>query len=37
METALRQITLKQQAFADALLDGVPPSQAYRRAYRAER
>ncbi len=35
MQTALRQLTPKQHAFADALLDGVSPSNAYRRAYQA--
>lgn len=33
MKTALREITPKQRAFADALLEGLSPSDAYKRSY----
>ncbi len=33
MQTALRELTPKQRAFADALLDGKSGSVAYRSAY----
>ena len=36
MQTAPRELTSKQQAFADALLEGLASSKAYRRAYPAK-
>ena len=36
MQTTLRELTPKQRAFADALLEGLAPSEAYRRAYPAK-
>ncbi len=36
MKTTLRELTPKQRAFADALLEGLASSKAYRRAYPAK-
>ena len=36
MQTTLRELTPKQRAFADALLEGLASSKAYRRAYPAK-